>query len=246
MFPTDDRRRAKLLVVDDEPSVLDALAELCFPAFDVVKAVTAEQALAAMEDHRDLSVVLTDQRMPVMTGTELLVKAAELQPEATRILLTGYADIEVVIRAINDGAVYRYVTKPWDNDELITVLEQASERNRLIRENRRLLDAMAGEAPESTRSHELGASASELEKALLARDNERLLHILAHFEDSFWHLRKLQEVLPLCMDCGKVRDEDGRWTPLPKYLQRSAAFLSHGYCQDCERRALEELERNAR
>jgi len=84
-------------------------------------------------------VVMTDQRMPEMSGVEFLGKAREQHPDAIRLLFTGYADIRAVIDAINQGSVYRYITKPWDPDELQTVIREACERHDLLAERQRLL-----------------------------------------------------------------------------------------------------------
>src|SRR5207237_87558 len=86
-----------------------------------------------------VDVVMTDQRMPEMSGVEFLGKARAQHPDAIRLLFTGYADIRAVIDAINQGNVYRYITKPWDPDELQTVIREACERHDLLAERQRLL-----------------------------------------------------------------------------------------------------------
>lgn len=222
----------RVLVVDDEPSILEAIDDLLESEFDVITAASGEEAVRLLNEQA-VAVILADQRMPGMKGTELVVRAAQLQPDATRILLTGYSDIEAIVGAINEGGVYQYVTKPWDPTALLNVLRRGAERHRLLVENHRIVEEMAGEPETSRRLGALASSAGELERAILKRDNERLRLVLEHFRNSFWHLEKLQELLTICMTCGQVRDERGEWLNLAAFLQRHAAFLSHGYCPTC-------------
>src|SRR5205807_8702035 len=102
---------------------------------------TAESGAEALEIlHRQpIHVLMTDQRMPQMTGVELLRRARGECPEAIRMIFTGYADIKAVIDAINQGQIYRYLTKPWDPDELVAVLHQACAYHDRIGARRRLL-----------------------------------------------------------------------------------------------------------
>ena len=96
-------------------------------------------ALKALAEDAEVDVILSDQRMPEMTGVELLREAKKIRPEVTRLLFTGYADIKAVIDAINEGNVFRYVAKPWDPEEMISVVRQAVEQHDLIAEKMRLL-----------------------------------------------------------------------------------------------------------
>jgi signal transduction histidine kinase len=130
--------RPSLLVVDDEPEVLRSVHDLFRLDYHVLGFGRPEEALKALE-HDDVDVVLTDQRMPRMTGVEFLSHVKRLRPETTRLLFTGYADIKAIIDAINQGSVFRYITKPWDPEELQTVVRQAVEQHALLGEKRRLL-----------------------------------------------------------------------------------------------------------
>src|SRR4029077_664984 len=96
------------------------------------------EALEVLRKH-PIHVIMSDQRMPEMTGVELLRRSQDECPEAIRIVFTGYADIKAVIDAINQGQDYRYLTKPWDPDELVTVLRQACDHYDRLAERRRLL-----------------------------------------------------------------------------------------------------------
>ena len=127
-----------VLVIDDEPEITDSVAEMLHRDYRVITANTAETGLNLLRDN-PVALILTDQRMPDSTGTELLARALEIAPEATRILFTGYSDITAVIDAVNQGQVYRYITKPWKAEELRSVLSQGVDRHRLVTENHRLL-----------------------------------------------------------------------------------------------------------
>ncbi|HWE36577.1 MAG TPA: hybrid sensor histidine kinase/response regulator [Isosphaeraceae bacterium] len=130
--------RPTLLILDDEPEVLRSLYDLFRLDYRVLTFERGAEALQALEKH-DPHVILSDQRMPTMTGVEFLRQARRLRPDATRLLLTGYADIKAVIDAINQGAIFRYVTKPWEVDELGTIVRQAVEHRDLIVERQRLV-----------------------------------------------------------------------------------------------------------
>lgn len=122
-----------ILCVDDEVDNVDSLERLFRKKYQVFKATSGREALRILEDN-DISLILTDQRMPGMTGVELLARSLESHPDAVRILLTGYTDIESVISAINAGHVYRYVTKPWDPVDLANAVDKAIERHELSAE----------------------------------------------------------------------------------------------------------------
>jgi DNA-binding NtrC family response regulator len=127
-----------VLLVDDEPEILFSLRGLLRQEFDLHAVESAAQALEILRRH-PVHVILTDQRMPQMTGVELLRRAHAECPEAIRIIFTGYADIKAVIDAVNHGEIYRYLTKPWDPDELVAVLHQACEHFDRVAEGQRLL-----------------------------------------------------------------------------------------------------------
>src|SRR5688572_32441870 len=108
--------RRRVLLVDDEPQVLVALEDLLSDEFDVLKAQSGEDALKMIGGEQEIAVVITDQRMPKMTGDEFLTRLDK--HAATRILLTGYADLSAVIRAVNEGKIFAWVTKRWSADDL--------------------------------------------------------------------------------------------------------------------------------
>lgn len=122
-----------ILCVDDEIDNVEALERLFRKKYTVFKATSGREALAVLE-REHVSLILTDQRMPGMTGVELLAESMESNPDAIRILLTGYTDVESVIAAINSGQIYRYVTKPWDPVDLTNAVDKAIERFELSAE----------------------------------------------------------------------------------------------------------------
>jgi Nif-specific regulatory protein len=132
-----DLAKFPVLVVDDEQDNLDAFRFNYGKTFSLHLAPGAEEALAIARQ-KDVALVVTDQRMPRMTGLELLRAVRDIRPDAVGIIITAFTDVEVLIEAINLGRIYRYVTKPWDSKELRGILIQAMERFHLVRENRRL------------------------------------------------------------------------------------------------------------
>lgn len=130
-----------LLVVDDEKEITASLADQFRRVYHVVTAGSADEALAAMKV-MDVSVIVADQRMPGKSGSEMLAEACQLDADAVRILLTGYADIEAVIQAVNQGQIFFYLTKPWRSDEMAAVIARAMEHNFLRRDNRHLIEEL--------------------------------------------------------------------------------------------------------
>ena len=120
-----------LLVIDDEPEILQSLRGLLRREFNLHVAQGAEEALAILAAH-PIQVILTDQRMPGMTGVEVLHRARQIRPETTRLLVTAHADIRAVVGAINEGQIFRYVAKPWEPDDLQIVVRQAVDHHNLI------------------------------------------------------------------------------------------------------------------
>ena len=138
---TLDLAKFPVLVVDDEQDNLDAFRFNFRKAFTILTAQSGQEALEILATH-DAAVIVTDQRMPKMTGLELLREALAVRPDAVGIILTAFTDVDVLIEAINQGHIYRYITKPWDAKEVRGVLVQAIERFHLRRDNRRLLEQL--------------------------------------------------------------------------------------------------------
>ncbi len=117
-----DESKRTILCVDDEQDVVDTLFDTFMEIYNVKTAISGEEALKIF-DEEDISLVISDQRMPEMEGTELLAKINEKKPICKKVLLTGYADINAAIDAINLGSVDRYFSKPWDDEELTKAVE---------------------------------------------------------------------------------------------------------------------------
>lgn len=149
--------RHTVLVIDDEPDVLQSVKDLLRFDYKVVTATRASEGIKALAE-QEVHVVMTDQRMPEMTGVEFLHHVRGEHPDAIRLLFTGYADLKAVIDAINQGNVYRYITKPWDPSELQSVIREACERYDLIVERKRLIDELQEKNDELERANALKTS----------------------------------------------------------------------------------------
>jgi PAS domain S-box-containing protein len=125
--------RERVLVVDDEPQVLVALEDLLSDDFMVITTDSPETALRLVKNEPEIAVVLSDQRMPRMAGDQLLAELAS-SSSAARILVTGYADLAAVVRAVNEGRIFAYVTKPWSPDDLRLKVTKAAQHYRLTAE----------------------------------------------------------------------------------------------------------------
>jgi CheY-like chemotaxis protein len=136
----NDPSRARILIVDDEEAILETMAFTFEDDYDVLTALSARQALEILDGRSPVAVVVTDQRMPEMTGVEFLALVCERHPNTTRIILTGYADGDAMVRAINEGHVYAYVTKPWEPEELKQLVHRAVEVHRLRVRNDALVE----------------------------------------------------------------------------------------------------------
>jgi two-component system response regulator HupR/HoxA len=134
--------QSTVLIVDDEPRVLDALEAILAAEFRVLRAPGGEAALTVLRQEPDVAVILTDHRMPGMTGVELLRRSQEHAADALRIVLTAYTDVDSLMEAVNTGRIYHFIPKPWDPAELLVVVRRAAERWELARENARLRDEL--------------------------------------------------------------------------------------------------------
>ena len=136
-----DYRQYPVLVVDDEPDILSSFSFNYGDDFDVLTAPSGARGLELLAAHEP-AVIVADQRMPLMSGTEFLEKSMAVRPDAIRIILTGYTDVEAIIEAINKSRIYRYVTKPWESEDLRITLHRAVEAFHLARENLRLVEEL--------------------------------------------------------------------------------------------------------
>ncbi len=135
--PSDDIRPYGILIVDDEPAILESLEFTLGAEYRILTAQTGEEGLEIL-DQEEIALVISDQVMPGMSGVEFLEKVIERNPRAVRMILTGYADVSSLVRAINEGRIYRYIPKPWEPDELRINVRRALESFELISQNTRL------------------------------------------------------------------------------------------------------------
>src|ERR1700693_2988345 len=132
--------RPSILCIDDEPHVLDGLARTLRSHYVVETATEAKVALEILRTAEPFAAVMSDQRMPQMTGVQLLAHARAVAPASVRVLLTGQADVESAIAAVNDGNVFRFLTKPCATDVLLKALDACCEQHRLITSEKVLLE----------------------------------------------------------------------------------------------------------
>lgn len=171
-----------LLIIDDEVEITKALVRQFRRKYNVFATTDAADALKIMEKEK-IQVVLSDQRMPGMTGVDFFAQIKDKYPDALKLILTGYSDIEAVIGAINEGQVFRYVKKPWNPDELESIIREAFEKYELITNNRKLMSSLQEanqnlEAKVKARTLELervNASLSELNL-----EKNRYIGMVAH------------------------------------------------------------------
>ncbi|HZW32580.1 MAG TPA: hybrid sensor histidine kinase/response regulator [Isosphaeraceae bacterium] len=161
-----ERKRPTLLVVDDEIDVLESLRHQFHRTYRVLTSSSGAEAIELLKT-QDVEVLLTDQRMPGMPGDVLLRRARQLKPDTVRMLFTGYADIQAVINAVNEGHIFRYILKPWDTAELEGIIRQGIEQHALLAERRRLIaELQAANAQLVSANAEL-ARAGQLKKAFI-------------------------------------------------------------------------------
>ncbi|MCI0457388.1 MAG: hybrid sensor histidine kinase/response regulator [Gemmataceae bacterium] len=163
-----DKGKSKhcLLVVDDEPNLVHSVQDLLRFDYKVLGATRASEGLKLME-REQVHIVMSDQRMPEMSGVEFLTQLRQAYPEVVRLLFTGYADIKAVIDAINQGSVYRYINKPWEPQELQAVLRQAAEHYDLLAERRRLLRELQEKNQQLESANTELRQANELKKGFI-------------------------------------------------------------------------------
>src|SRR4051812_40984533 len=161
-----DQRRHTLLVVDDEVDVLESLRHLFHRSYRVLTANSGAEALGLL-GREEVHLILSDQRMPGMSGDVLLSHARRIQPDAIRMLFTGYADIQAVINAVNLGHIFRYILKPWDAAELEGVLRQGAEQYELLAERKRLIAELQAANKRLTQANEELAEAGQLKSAFI-------------------------------------------------------------------------------
>ncbi|MEW6313818.1 MAG: response regulator [Pseudomonadota bacterium] len=160
--------------MDDEENIISSLSRLLRrDGYQIFKANSGREGLELLKQH-DVGVVISDQRMPEMIGSEFLSKARDLRPQTVRIMLSGYTDLQSVTDAINRGAIFRFLTKPWDDDLLRQNIEEAFRYHEMAAENERLTrDLKIANDALMAANIRLGD-----ETKVLSRDVERNLRVL--------------------------------------------------------------------
>ncbi|AOK14709.1 two-component system response regulator [Burkholderia cepacia] len=229
--PADESPAAPvILLVDDEPAVLSALKRLLRPArYEVLTADGGEAALEVLAS-TEVDLIVSDMRMPGMSGAAFLARARDLQPDTMRILLTGYAEIASVMQAVNDGGVYRYLNKPWDDHDLLLTIEQALEQRRLRHEAARLT------ALTQAQNEALRRFNTELETQVRAR-TEELGQTVMFLEAAQRDLKSsFTAMVQVCasmieMRCGSASGQSMRIGEIARHLA-SASEMSSLHAQD--------------
>lgn len=137
----EENQKIRILYLDDEVNNLESFKANFRKVYEIYTAETAPAAMQLLKDH-EIEIIITDQRMPNTTGVEFLESVIEEYPDPIRMLLTGYADIEAVIDAINKGKIYHYTTKPFNADELKITIDKAYEVYSLRKENKELMKSL--------------------------------------------------------------------------------------------------------
>ncbi len=161
-----EQRRHTLLVVDDEVDVLESLRHQFHRGYRVLTSASGQQAIEILLNE-DVELILTDQRMPGMSGDQFLREARRLKPDAIRMLFTGYADIQAVISAVNEGHIFRYILKPWDSAELEAIIRQGVEQYELLAERKRLVAELQAANRELVQANDELARAGQLKTAFI-------------------------------------------------------------------------------
>ncbi len=156
-----------ILIVDDDPNVISAIKRsLMEEPYNIYTANSGVEGLNILKEHK-IKLIISDEKMPGMTGTEFLSAVKNLFPETIRIMLTGHASIQAAMKAVNSGEIYRFFAKPWDDVELKLSIRSAIEKYNLEEENRRLLKTVKRQGSELKQLEKLHPGITSLKK-----DNE--------------------------------------------------------------------------
>ncbi len=166
-----------LLLLDDEPNILSSLKRLLRgEGYTLLAYTDPHEALDALKTQA-VDVILSDQRMPAMSGVEFLRRARELRPDTVRIALSGYTELQFITDAINDGAIYKFLTKPWDDEQLRGHIAAAFRSKEIADENRQLTEALTEANVELKRRAELEHLQARRIEAALETTHE-VLHLI--------------------------------------------------------------------
>ena len=179
-----------ILLVDDEQNILSALSRLLrADGREIITAGDAHEGLAKLKSNNGADLVISDNKLPNISGLDFLVKVKQLYPDTIRILITGYPDLEGAIKAINNGQVYRFITKPWENEELKLTVRQALDYCDVLRDNRALLQIARQQADllAAVQKKYPQVSKSELDKSgMYIIDEKKASESLADFMKKYY------------------------------------------------------------
>jgi putative nucleotidyltransferase with HDIG domain len=186
-FPsTPLKHRHSILIIDDEEAILDIMTmTLADEGYDLHTAGSAEEGLKILRESPDFSLIISDQMMPGITGVQFFTQARDICPNAMRVLLTGYADIDAIIQAINNGGIHLYLTKPWHKDELLFSINQMLSKAELLLDNRRLDELVKKQ----------NAELIELNRHLEEKVRQKTLHLAQRAEELKASVEKIRLIL---------------------------------------------------
>jgi len=227
-----------ILIVDDDEIILVALRETIEPeGYRVVTAHTAEEGLKRIAEE-EFAVIMSDQRMPRMTGLEFFDKVKDIQPNASRILITGVLSLKTIITAVNEGEIYRFLSKPWIREELLATVHNAFQRFDLVVANERLqndtleLNESLAEANAqlADKLKEIRKAHDELDRAHLAlgRNFDHALELSYRLVESYHPLlgKETASIVRLC----QLMIDAGDFTPVQAHTLKVSAWLKNiGY-----------------
>jgi response regulator RpfG family c-di-GMP phosphodiesterase len=225
--------KASIMVVDDERDILDALGEqLTWEGYDVTGCASGAEALAVLKKH-GFAVIISDQRMPGMCGLELMAYAGALQPNASRVLLTGVLSIDTLVGAINQGEIFRFLAKPWMRAELLATVDNAVQRHALVEANQQLArdteklnrQLVHANAQFQIQVNELTEQKEQLDEAheVLNENFEHSLGLCYRIINTFDALlgKQTKSVVDLCRQMAHMDD----FAPEEKHVLMTSAWL---------------------
>ncbi len=214
--------KPNIVYVDDDTENLRAFKRLFRKQYDVLLAESGEEGLQIIREHAPVPLIITDQRMPEMTGIEFLEHTIELSPDSIRMILTGFTDVQALIDAINTGRVYRYITKPWDEQELYVTLKRALESYELQQHNKQLVNDLQQKNEDLQHSYQtLKDTQEKLIQSEKLASIGRLASRIAH------ELRNPIQVIRMGLDVlGEDLRQDSHYAPTLAHLDQEILALN--------------------
>lgn len=241
-------KKPKVLYVDDEKANLTAFKHEFKEFYEIYLAESGKDGLEILEENKDIGVIISDQRMPKMTGVVFLEKSVINYPDSVRMILTGYSDIESVVEAINKGGVHKYITKPWDHDELRISIDNSVENFNLKKRNKELIvdlqkANLSLEKKVQGRTAELEEKNQKLEE--LNNEKDGMINVVAHdLQSPFSKILGLVNIMALAGDFNVKQQEYA--TLINKVGEQGAALIQdlldiHAFENEREEHNLEEI-----